>query len=430
MAETSNDSVQQQYEQLYDTFVDAYGEIVLQDLFQSQGLVDSNDIDGRIVAMENYLDMYPVEDDAGGSTLGVESSSDTDGLLPDINTGANGQNYQTWTGSFNGNDIFYDERATEEVVGNIKKLEQDTQDFLAEVNDIDKFFDGVVYPYSKLIPNPRFKHNELSENLSTSYSNCLSLTNEIACAIKDYSDGGDIDPNATNTLKRWLYGSGSGNGSDDGSGGGSDGGFDGDSSLEPDIGDSIEDEIPELGDSVIGDDNSFLDDSSLGEDEKLIIPGSNGSVLSGSVLGGMIGDTSLDDLSDLSEDNSLGKFGTSSFGDINNSKFFVPSPNTSMASTDGIRGAGVIGGASVVAAASLAVGGKVYYDKRHADDGSEDEDNVSLESDEANKEADLINEIQKETESDEANISVGEIDFDKTGVKFKESLFNDSEVDE
>ena len=330
-----------------------------------------------------------------------------------------------YSADYNGNVIFYDEKATSDAVAAINKLLNNFNDHLDEVRDVDKFFDELESPYNTYsgIPDPRFvaMSTEILANIDVAYKQCISDITSVTDAIKDYAEGGNIDAGSLAILDGLIPRSSSPPASPKDGDPGSDGGPSIDSGDEPN---------KELGDSEIPEGNNDISDiPSLGDDDKLEIPENNNSIVGGSVLGSLLEDSEVEDGDSTlsSEDDSLlNNLGTSLNGS-NANRFFVPSLNSTVGSTDGVKSSSAIGAASVVAAAALAVGGKVYHDKK------QDDENIDEEELEGDGKVDVVqsrDETPDDVSLEEIKTGNDEISFDSNSVKFKNALINDGEVDD
>ncbi|MDD5888123.1 MAG: hypothetical protein PUC82_01370 [bacterium] len=153
----------------------------------------------------------------------------------------------------------------------------------------------------------------------------------------------------------------------------------------------------------------------------------NNSMLGGSINSSFISSTSNDDSTNTSS-NSLPLIDSNpNFNADTKTKFLVPSLNSkSDSDTDTKTPGNILGASAVLAAASLAVGGKVYYDKKaeitvenNANDNDDADNNVSATDD-----------IEEKKNSDSSDNSKDEVTLESKNVRFKELLLNDEGDDE
>lgn len=330
-----------------------------------------------------------------------------------------------WSSDYNGNHLLYDEKRTDEAVECINVMLKNFDYHLDVVEETDKFFNDIDFPYSKLVPEQRFAQikENIQDDVTDAYKTCMSKMGDVTDAIRNYSDGSEIVPKTTSTLNQWLYSPTRSGGDDPGSG-------------------PIDEEPNKiLDDSGIPDDvKGVPDDTDLGEDDNLVIPDGNNSEVSGSVggsvggsvLGSIFGDETVEERDSIfsSEDDSLLNNLETSLGGSNANRFFVPSLNSTVGSTDGVKSSSAIGAIGVVAAATLAVGGKILHDKKH-DDENTDGDVEELDDEETDG---IPSQAQDESQNDdsleEMKTGNNEINFDLDSVKFKNALIGDSEVND
>lgn len=276
-------------------------------------------------------------------------------------------------------------------------------------------------PYKKLAPDSPFSKikEEIESEIEAAEQQYEEKIKEVVDAIKDYSDGiNGYSDKSTEVLRKWVaFGTNPSGGPGNDSGGGP--------AVDIVPNDNLESSAENaITDTDVVDDVTSPNDTSLADDEELSIPNiGNTSTNNGSAFGPALGAVLAgDDIELLGDDIALSNNDISALGDAS-SRFVVPTLSNNAISTDGIKGSSVVvGAAAVVAAATAAVGGKVYYDKNHTD---EDDDSVDSEEKDENDVVDI--EHDNDDEVGDVEIAPSEIDFTTTGVKFKESLFNESE---
>lgn len=323
--------------------------------------------------------------------------------------------------TYNGNQIFYNGDATAEVLRKINTYISELISLINGYKNLDTCLDNLKYPYDGA---PRHEMNTstylgmVENSLEAAQEAAVTTIKQIVDAICNYDATGDT-AGLTEVLSKKR--SGGGGGGDPSPAPASAPTFDGDDDL---LGD-----LDNLGDEAIDESPLENQEPSFDEDEKLIIPGVNNdstrSVSSGSdsSLSSAPDETlELDGSSDIAS--SLDSVGTSFFG--TDGKFFVPSVSATSIEKDKVNSAGVVGAGAVLAAASLAVGGKIYYDKKkesenNGDDivGIDDESNDSIADSDVK---DDKNEDEKNNTDDEKN---SKSIFKSSGVKFKESILGD-----
>lgn len=154
----------------------------------------------------------------------------------------------------------------------------------------------------------------------------------------------------------------------------------------------------------------------------------NNSMLGGSINSSFISSTSNDDSTNTSS-NSLPLIDSNpNTSTDSKTRFLVPSLNDKSDAEDDTKMPGRIFGASaVLAAASLAVGGKVYYDKKAE---ITDEGNVNDSDLVDNNEVIVTDDIEEKKNNDSSDNSKDEVTFESKNVRFKEQLLSDEGDDE
>lgn len=322
--------------------------------------------------------------------------------------------------TYNGNQIFYNGDATAEVLRKINTYISELISLINGYKNLDTCLDDLKYPYDGA---PRHEVNtsiylgRVINSLEAAQEAAVTTIKQIVDAICNYDATGDT-AGLTEVLSKRR--SGGGGGGDPSPAPAPVPTFDGDDDL---LGD-----LDNLGDEAIDEPPLENQEPSFDEDEKLIIPGVNNDstriVSSGSdsSLSSVPDETlELDGSSDIAS--SLDSVGTSFFG--TDGKFFVPSVSVASTEKDKVNSAGVVGAGAVLAAASLAVGGKIYYDKKNEaenSDGTAEADDELIDNTEDSDEKDNKKEDEKDNTDDEKN---NKSIFKSSGVKFKESIFGD-----
>ncbi len=229
-------------------------------------------------------------------------------------------------------------------------------------------------------------------------------------AIADYQDGNWSDPANKEYIDRFLSENGKnpeGGASNGGSGGDSGGG--GGPSAESD--DTLEsnEEIIENIESTVP-----LEDTTTTNDEEIVL-GQVDGVAGEYNAEAVVPFTGEDEELTIAEDeiDSNSSLGTSLFG--NGGTLSIPSMIGSTGEVDGIKGASVLGAAGIAAAAAAAIGGKVFYDKKHdTDEDSEEE---------------FDEDISKISEESGSDVNSGFMSG-LNSVDFKNELLNEMDGDE
>lgn len=293
-----------------------------------------------------------------------------------------------------GNSILYDEAKTQEALTAIDNYAQSFKDTFDTVRSYDAFFDNLEYPYNKLIPSPRVEDilNQVNSELDTERDNIKQKIDEIIQAILAYSKG-----DATAIAALFV-----------GNGGGGDPSpspaptFDGD--------DDLIDDIDNLDDGITDNNNQSDSSPSFDEDEKFIIPSTGSLASGGSSSGGYSAgtsnveddkDTTLDEVSSSIKDTENSSVSSSG-------KFFIPSVTSKNKENAGVNVSGVVGAGAVLAATSMAIGGKIYHDKKRETKDSDSDDNTDLDD----------NTVKNDDK----------FDFGTSKVDFKKNLSKDSNL--
>ena len=264
-----------------------------------------------------------------------------------------------------GNSILYDETKTQEALTAIDNYAQSFKDTFDTVKGYDTFFDSLEYPYNKLIPSPRVEDilNQVNNELDTERDNIKQKIDAIIQAILAYSKG---DATAIAAL---FVGNGGGGGDPSPSPAPT---FDGD--------DDLIDDIDNLDDGITDNNNQSDSSPSFDEDEKFIIPSTGSLASGGSSSGGYSAgtsnaeddkDTKLDEVSSSIKDTENSSVSSSG-------KFFIPSVTSKNKENAGVNVSGVVGAGAVLAATSMAIGGKIYYDKKRETKDSDSDDDTDL----------------------------------------------------
>lgn len=325
--------------------------------------------------------------------------------------------YEKGKYNYNGNTIFFNEAEYNNAIKAINSVGDDVADYCGKVRQEDKCFDSVPARYSSLIPKPRFGEIAIGiiDQVVSAKRSVLSEMGRTVGAIIDYCDGNDFSEESQKRLDDLLSSmpqtpspkGGSGGGSGDGSGGGGDdSATDENLTANEEVADGIQNNVP-------------LENATTNNDEEIVlgeIEGSSGQYSSEAVVPFTNNDETLEVGADGVEgiDGTDSDLGTSLFG---SSSFSVPSMLSSEGKVDGIKGAGVLGAVGIAAAATAAIGGKVFYDKKHSDD-EDDEDDEMIDSD--------VAKLNEESGSD----VTGEFMSGLNSVDFKNELLNEMDGDE
>ena len=333
--------------------------------------------------LENWLSAHSSDDGTVDTDTPANDASDG---VDDASTRLSDNLAKIIDTSYNGNQIHYDPVGVDETVTKIVNYFRDLFEIVSDYIETDKPLDERGKPYRSAGPRPEalsFYCANLETALNTAKAHAVESISDIVKAVRAYSDGD------ASLLTKLLSGGGGGGGDPS-----SAPTFDGDDDLLGDL-DNLDDEI-------IDEPPLENQEPSFDEDEKLVIPGVSGglsqknSTSTDTSLSGVTDETlKLDGSSDIAS--SLDNVGTSFFG--TDGKFFVPSVSATSIEKDKVNSAGVVGAGAVLAAASLAVGGKIYHDKKNE---AENSDGIAEADDEKN------------------NKSI----FKSSGVKFKESILD------
>lgn len=246
----------------------------------------------------------------------------------------------------------------------------------------------------------------VKESVSTVETDVLANIENIINAIDDYQDG-NWSPENKAFIDNFLSANGKNPqgapaGNPGGGGGAGGAGADTDENLTPEENpaENIQSTVP-------------VSDETTTSDEEIVmgqVEGVSGEYNAEAV----VPFTGEDEELAIGEDEVDGSssLGTSLFG--SGSTFSVPSPLGDGSNVDGIKSSSILGAAGIAAAAAAAIGGKVFYDKKHSD---EDED-VEIDED--------ISKLNEESGSDVSSGFMSGL----SSVDFKNELLNDSEVDE
>lgn len=406
------------YEQTSREFAATYGDMKEAELLSASGLDVGTDYESKEQVLKNYADANPVSsDDDSDDTLRL--STEFPFLL------ASGT--ETISGKYNGVDnyIYYDPTKTAAACMALLDYKEEFIDSFESIIEFDKFYSYLKSPYSDYVKNKTNYNSadtvlgKITTDLNDKMVSVKGTIEEIINAILAYSrnDFTGIDK---------LLGSGpfgGGPGGDDG---------DGDDYFE-DLDtplDDINDEIENLGEDITTGGTSNTDDSKLSDDEKLVIPGYENRA--SSVIGAALSSTldSSDELLKLGEDVTSND---SLAGSLFNSdgKFLIPSfgAKNMVGESSGVKKSGIAVGGAVIAAASMALGGKVIYDKKNeANDeikSTADTDDTVADIDDSvdndSEETDNTNEEDTKSSDEKDNV------FGKSVVKFKETLFDEND---
>lgn len=318
--------------------------------------------------------------------------------------------------SYNGNQIHYDPAGVDDTVAIINGYIEDLVEIVNLHAKDDSPLDDRGKPYRGAGPRPKALSSysgNIIDVLERARDQALKSIDDIVAAVCKYNDGD------ASLLTKLLSGGGGGGGGGDPSPSPAPT-FDGDDDL---LGD-----LDNLGDEIINEPPLENQEPSFDENEKLVIPGVSGglsqktSTSTDSSLSSVTDETlKLDGSSDIAS--SLDNVGTSFFG--TDGKFIVPSVSSTSVEKDKVNSAGVVGGGAVLAAASLAVGGKIYHDKKNEaenSDGTAEADDELIDNAEDSDEKDNKKEDEKDNTDDEKN---NKSIFKSSGVKFKESILDD-----
>ena len=394
------------YEQTSREFAATYGDMKEAELLSASGLDVGTDYESREQVLQNYADANPVssDDDSGDEAVPLNK------IIIDT--------------SYNGNQIFYNEAGVDEAVTKINDYITDLIGIASDYSDVDSPLDDRTFPYYNASSRPTALYSycgTLAIALETAKAEALESIKRIVDAIRKYNDGD------ASGLTELLSGGGGAPSSPSPSPSPSSPSpaptFDGD--------DDLLDDLDNLGDETIDELPLDNQEPSFDEDEKLVIPGVSSSGLSqktststDSSLSSVTDETLELDASDITS--SLDSVGTSFLGA--DGKFFVPSVSATSIKKDKVNSAGVVGAGAVLAAASLAVGGKIYYDKKNeaenSDDTVETEDGL-IDNIEDSDKKDNKKENEKDNVDDSGNAKDNESTFKSSSVKFKESILND-----
>lgn len=160
----------------------------------------------------------------------------------------------------------------------------------------------------------------------------------------------------------------------------------------------------------------------------MVIPTASGQtgVVGGSAMLSLLEPS--DELLELGDDNSIPS-NTLLSDSAADSKFLIPSlsANSKLNGSDGIKKSGIAISGAIVAAASMAVGGKIVYDKKKTDSEMEE----GIDNNTINSDSDLNDDedIKEKDTTDDKKIEDDNEVFGKSTVGFKASLFDESESD-
>lgn len=382
------------------------------------------DYDAAINDLQSALDRY-------NSNLEADTSNnDTSSVADDGNAGAS-DDFNTPEGlgfilgdldgaislKYNDDYIYYDKNSTEAAISTLIKAKSNFVELFDDISTSDKsFYDSLRPPYDKFKISPRASAvlQNISTEIDAEFATTKDTTNAIVAAIINYSNGDSTGLDELLAPKKSP--SGGGGGGDFGGGGGDD--FD--SGLPQPSEDSE-------GSGNAGDNSSSEED--LSDDEEMVIPTASGQtgVVGGSAMSSLLEPS--DELLELGDDDSIPS-NNLLFDSAADSKFLIPSlsSNSMIGGSDGIKKSGIAISGAIVAAASMAVGGKIVYDKKKTDSETEEE---SIDNNTINSNSDLNDDEdikEKDATDDKKNEEDNEV-FGKSTVGFKASLFDEGESD-
>lgn len=377
--------------------------------------------DVALADLQSALDRY-------NSNLEADTSNnDTSSVADDGNAGAS-DDFNTPEGlgfilgdldgaislKYNDDYIYYDKNSTESAISTLIKAKSNFVELFDDISTSDEsFYDSLEPPYDKfkIFPRAYAVLQNISTEIDAEFATTKDTTNAIVAAIRNYSNGDSTGLDELLAPKKSP--SGGGGGGDFGGGGGGGG-------------------LPQPSDDSGGSGNEGDNSSSeedLSDDEEMVIPTASGQtgVVGGSAMSSLLEPS--DELLELGDDDSIPSNNLLS-DSAADSKFLIPSlsANSKLNGSDGIKKSGIAISGAIVAAASMAVGGKIVYDKKKTDSEMEEEgiDNNTINSNsDLNDDEDIK---EKDATDDKKNEEDNEV-FGKSTVGFKASLFDESESD-
>lgn len=259
------------------------------------------------------------------------------------------------------------------------------------------------------------------EAVNEAISTALSQLNNIINSISDYSDGNWSDANNKLFLDNFL-------GIKQPSGGGGGGGGGGGSDATPSGGGTSTDNLPSINDEILDISvsdivvNPYTDTpTSPTTDVELIsqqaeisqgyfVPGGFSTTVSSG--NGEFLESSESNIT--TETISPGQLSSSASSIGSNFDFSIPSPT--IGNVNGIKSSGVIGTIGLAAAAALALGGKVAYDRNAEKSNINSETSENIDEDDDEDDNEDINKTHIQTGADVIN------EVDSNIVKFKEEI--------
>ena len=400
---------QRSYEQTSSEFAATYGDMKEAELLNASG-VDATDYESREQVLRNYADANPVSSDDGSDTnADADADDDTYITLGAFNFGNLNENLNL---KYNDDYIFYDPNETSNACRDLIASKNDFTNQFSSILDKDTaFYDSLEYPYNKFIIDRRASVvlGNISNEIEAEFGITRDTINNVIGAILAYSDG---DPTGLDELlapKKSPSGGGGGGGFGDGGGG-------------------LPQPSEDSGGSGNAGDNSSSEED-LSDDEEMVIPTAGGQtgVAGGSAMSSLL--DSSDELLELGDDNSIPS-NTLLSDSAADSKFLIPplSSNSMIGGNSDIKKSGIAISGAIVAAASMAIGGKIAYDKKKTDSNDEEE---NIDSNVINSNSDLNDDEDikaKDATDDKKNEEDNKV-FGKSTVGFKASLFDESESD-
>lgn len=392
------------YEQTSREFAATYGDMKEAELLSASGLDVGTDYESKEQVLKNYADANPVTSD--------DETLDTDNAyipLDGFNLGNLNENLNL---KYNDDYIFYDPNVTSDA---IRALISSKGEFIEPFESIisydNDFYDSLEYPYDKFIIDRRASVvlGKISSEIEAEFGVVRNTINNVIGAILAYS-GGD-STGLDELLKTKKAPSGGGGGGDFGGGGGG----------------GLPQPSEDSGGSGNAGDNSSSEED-LSDDEEMVIPTASGQtgVVGGSAMSSLLEPS--DELLELGDDNSIPS-NTLLSDSAADSKFLIPSlsANSKLNGSDGIKKSGIAISGAIVAAASMAVGGKIVYDKKKTDSEMEE----GIDNNTINSDSDLNDDedIKEKDTTDDKKIEDDNEVFGKSTVGFKASLFDESESD-
>ena len=161
-------TIEEQYMELSDEFIEKYGKDVQKELFDGEDL-EPFQYEEKMNAMREYADSHPVDDSSDGSD---------NSTLPES---------FSCQGDFNGNKIFYNEKDTNEAMSKVNICKNEFSEHLNQALKVDGFFESLPDPYKKLAPDSPFSKikEEIESEIEAAEQQYKGKIEEVVDAIKD-----------------------------------------------------------------------------------------------------------------------------------------------------------------------------------------------------------------------------------------------------